>query len=195
MKTADAHLIEHFVSSEPRLSGGYLTVVRDTVCLPDGSHATREYVRHQGAVAVVPLLDDGRIVMVRQYRHAVGQVLVEFPAGKLDPGESVLQCAIRELREETGYEAAQWARAGVFHNAAAYSTEKMEIWFARGLKPGAQRLDPGEFLEVQAMPVSSLDQLAQRGELSDMKTMIGLQWLQKWLSGSWPLEWVHPASA
>jgi ADP-ribose pyrophosphatase len=195
MKTADAHLIEHFVSSESRLSGGYLTVVRDTVCLPDGSHATREYVRHQGAVAVVPLLDDGRIVMVRQYRHAVGQVLVEFPAGKLDPGESVLQCAIRELREETGYEAAQWARAGVFHNAAAYSTEKMEIWFARGLKPGAQRLDPGEFLEVQAMPVSSLDQLAQRGELSDMKTMIGLQWLQKWLSGSWPLEWVHPASA
>ncbi len=195
MKTADAHLIEHFVSSESRLSGGYLTVVRDTVCLPDGSQATREYVRHQGAVAVVPLLDDGRIVMVRQYRHAVGQVLVEFPAGKLDPGESVLQCAIRELREETGYEAAQWARAGVFHNAAAYSTEKMEIWFARGLKPGAQRLDPGEFLEVQAMPVSSLDQLAQRGELSDMKTMIGLQWLQNWLSGSWPLEWVHPASA
>ena len=195
MKTADAHLIEHFVSSESRLSGGYLTVVRDTVCLPDGSHATREYVLHQGAVAVVPLLDDGRIVMVRQYRHAVGQVLVEFPAGKLDPGESVLQCAIRELREETGYEAAQWARAGVFHNAAAYSTEKMEIWFARGLKPGAQRLDPGEFLEVQAMPVSALDQLAQRGELSDMKTMIGLQWLQKWLSGSWPLEWVDPASA
>ena len=195
MKTADAHLIEHFVSSESRLSGGYLTVVRDTVCLPDGSQATREYVRHQGAVAVVPLLDDGRIVMVRQYRHAVGQVLVEFPAGKLDPGESVLQCAIRELREETGYEAAQWARAGVFHNAAAYSTEKMEIWFARGLKPGSQRLDPGEFLEVQAMPVSALDQLAQRGELSDMKTMIGLQWLQKWLSGSWPLEWVHPASA
>jgi len=195
MKTADAHLIEHFVSSESRLSGGYLTVVRDTVCLPDGSQATREYVRHQGAVAVVPLLDDGRIVMVRQYRHAVGQVLVEFPAGKLDPGESVLQCAIRELREETGYEAAQWARAGVFHNAAAYSTEKMEIWFARGLNPGAQRLDPGEFLEVQAMPVFALDQLAQRGELSDMKTMIGLQWLQKWLSGSWPLEWVDPASA
>jgi ADP-ribose pyrophosphatase len=188
---ADAHLLEHFVSSEPRLSGGYLTVVRDTVALPDGSQATREYVRHQGAVAVVPLLDDGRIVMVRQYRHAVGQVLVEFPAGKLDPGESVLECAIRELREETGYEAAQWARAGVFHNAAAYSTERMEIWFARELRPGAQRLDPGEFLEVQAWSLESLDQLAAQGGLSDMKTMIGLQWLQKWRSGQWPLEWTR----
>lgn len=190
---ADAHLLEHFVSSEPRLSGGYLTVVRDTVALPDGSQATREYVRHQGAVAVVPLLDDGRIVMVRQYRHAVGQVLVEFPAGKLDPGESVLECAIRELREETGYEAAQWARAGVFHNAAAYSTERMEIWFARELRPGAQRLDPGEFLEVQPWSLEALDQLAAQGGLSDMKTMIGLQWLQKWRSGQWPLEWTrHP---
>jgi ADP-ribose pyrophosphatase len=188
---ADAHLLEHFVSSEPRLSGGYLTVVRDTVALPDGSQATREYVRHQGAVAVVPLLDDGRIVMVRQYRHAVGQVLVEFPAGKLDPGESVLECAIRELREETGYEAAQWARAGVFHNAAAYSTERMEIWFARELRPGAQRLDPGEFLEVQAWSLDALDQLAAQGGLSDMKTMIGLQWLQKWRSGQWPLEWTR----
>lgn len=189
---ADAHLIEHFVSSESRLSGGYLTVVRDTVALPDGSHATREYVRHQGAVAVVPLLEDGRIVMVRQYRHAVGQVLVEFPAGKLDPGESVLECAIRELREETGYEAAQWARAGVFHNAAAYSTERMEIWFAQGLRPGAQRLDPGEFLEVQAWSMEDLDRLAAQGGVSDMKTMIGLQWLQKWRAGQWPLAWTSP---
>lgn len=189
---ADAHLIEHFVSSESRLSGGYLTVVRDTVALPDGSHATREYVRHQGAVAVVPLLEDGRIVMVRQYRHAVGQVLVEFPAGKLDPGESVLECAIRELREETGYEAAQWARAGVFHNAAAYSTERMEIWFAQDLRPGAQRLDPGEFLEVQAWSMEDLDRLAAQGGVSDMKTMIGLQWLQKWRAGQWPLAWTSP---
>jgi len=194
MQPDDAHLIERFVSSQPRLSGDYLTVVRDTVCLPDGSHATREYVRHQGAVAVVPLLDDGRIVMVRQYRHAVGRILMEFPAGKLDPGESVWQCAIRELMEETGYEAAQWARVGIFHNAAAYSTEKMEIWFARGLKAGRQRLDPGEFLEVQALTVEALDQMAQRGELTDMKTMIGLQWLQKWQSGAWALQWSSPTS-
>ena len=86
----DAHLVEHFVSSEPRLSGGYLTVVRDTVALPDGSQATREYVRHPGAVAVIPILDDGRIVMVRQFRYAVGRILLELPAGKIDPGEPVL---------------------------------------------------------------------------------------------------------
>lgn len=191
----DPHLVERFVSSEPRLSGGYLTVVRDTVALPDGTQATREYIRHPGAVAVVPILDDGRIVMVRQYRHAVGRILLELPAGKLDPGEPVLGCAVRELREETGYSARQWARAGGFHNAAAYSTETMEIWFARGLVPGTQRLDPGEFLEVLAVEAAELDQLAAAGGLPDMKTMIGLQWLQRWRAGGWPLRWVDALGA
>ncbi|MEN9419781.1 MAG: hypothetical protein RI988_3402 [Pseudomonadota bacterium] len=185
----DAHLLEHYVSREPRLSGGYLTVVRDTVALPDGSHATREYIRHPGAVAVVPILDDGRVVMVRQYRYAVGRVLLEFPAGKLDPGEHVAVCAARELQEETGYVARQWARAGAFHNAAAYSTEVMEIWFARSLQPGPQRLDPGEFLEVLALDEAELDRLAASGEITDMKTMIGLQWLQRWRAGRWSLPW------
>jgi ADP-ribose pyrophosphatase len=191
----DAHLIERFVSSEPRLSGGYLTVVRDTVALPDGSKATREYIRHPGAVAVIPVLDDGRIVMVRQYRHAVGQILLELPAGKIDPGEPVLACAVRELREETGYTAREWARAGGFHNAAAYSTETMEIWFARGLQAGPQRLDPGEFLEVLTVDMAELDQLAGSGGLPDMKTMIGLQWLERWRSGGWSLQWVDAQGA
>jgi ADP-ribose pyrophosphatase len=191
----DAHLIERFVSSEPRLSGGYLTVVRDTVALPDGSQATREYIRHPGAVAVIPVLDDGRIVMVRQYRHAVGQILLELPAGKIDPGEPVLACAVRELREETGYTAREWARAGGFHNAAAYSTETMEIWFARGLQAGPQRLDPGEFLEVLTVDMAELDQLAGSGGLPDMKTMIGLQWLERWRSGGWPVQWVDAQGA
>jgi ADP-ribose pyrophosphatase len=191
----DAHLIERFVSSEPRLSGGYLTVVRDTVALPDGSQATREYICHPGAVAVIPVLDDGRIVMVRQYRHAVGQILLELPAGKIDPGEPVLACAVRELREETGYTAREWARAGGFHNAAAYSTETMEIWFARGLQAGPQRLDPGEFLEVLTVDMTELDQLAGSGGLPDMKTMIGLQWLERWRSGGWSLQWVDAQGA
>jgi ADP-ribose pyrophosphatase len=191
----DAHLLEHFVSSEPRLSGGYLTVVRDTGALPAGTQATREYVRHPGAVAVIPILDDGRIVMVRQFRYAVGRILLELPAGKIDPGEPVLACAVRELREETGYTAREWARAGDFHNAAAYSTEAMEIWFARGLQPGPQRLDPGEFLEVLAMDVEELDRIAGSGGLPDMKTMIGLQWLQRWRAGGWPLQWVDARGA
>lgn len=186
----DAHLVERLVSSYTCMQGGFLTVVKDTVALPDGSQATREYVRHPGAVTVVPLLDDGRVVVVRQFRHPVGQVLVEFPAGKIDPGEAVHRCAVRELREETGYSAGLWARAGVFHNAAAYSTEGMEIWLARDLVPGAQALDEGEFLEVGAMSVDDLDRMAREGQLTDMKTMIGLQWLQQWQRGAWPLTWV-----
>ena len=190
----DAHLLERLVSSQTCLQGSFLTVMRDTVALPDGSKASREYVRHPGAVTVVPLLDDGRVVVVRQFRHPVGQVLVEFPAGKIDPGEAVHRCAVRELREETGYTARAWARAGVFHNAAAYSTEGMEIWLARELVAGPQALDAGEFLEVCAVSVDELDQMARSGQLSDMKTMIGLQWLQQWQRGAWPLTWV-PAPA
>lgn len=185
----DAHLREHRVHSQTQLAGGYLTVLLDTVRLPDGSQATRQYIRHPGAVAIVPVLDDGRIVMVRQYRYAVERVLLELPAGKLDPGESVLSCAVRELREETGYRAREWARAGAFHNAAAYSTEAMEIWFARGLEAGQQCLDEGEFLEVVACSEDELDRLAAAGSLTDMKTMIGLQWLQRWRAGRWVLDW------
>ena len=172
------------------LQGGFLTVRRDTVGLPDGTSATREYVVHPGAVAVVPVLDDGRVVMVRQFRYPLGQVLLEFPAGKIDPGEPVWDCARRELREETGYTAHEWARACRIHNAAAYSTEGIEIWFARGLTPGPQALDAGEFLEVVAMSLEELDRLAQAGQLTDVKTLVGLQWLRQWHRGEWSLSWV-----
>jgi len=144
----DAHLVEHRVSSEQVYQGSFLDIRRDTVCLPDGRHATREWVVHPGAVMIVPLLDDGRVVIERQFRYPMGRVMIEFPAGKFDPGEPALACAIRELAEETGYSAAEWARAGILHNAIAYSNEGIEVWFARGLKAGANRLDEGEFLEV-----------------------------------------------
>lgn len=186
----DEHLIERPLGSETRLEGGWLHVLRDRVRLPDGREATREYVRHPGAVAVVPLLDDGRLVLVRQYRYPVQAVLLELPAGKLDPNESALACAARELREETGYAAREWARAGGFHNAAAYSSETIEIWFARGLVPGPQQLDDGEFVETVAMTEAELDALSAGGGVPDMKTMIGLQWLQRWKAGHWPLDWI-----
>ena len=188
----DPHLSEYFIRREERLSGGYLTVLRDTVRLPDAKTATREYVQHSGAVAVVPLMDDGRVVMLRQYRHPVGQVLLEIPAGKRDPQEDVLACAIRELREETGYTAREWARAGVFHNAAAYSTEGIEIWFARGLQAGPSALDEGEFVEVLSMDLKSLLARAHDGQLSDMKTALAILWLDRWRSEGWTLDW-HPA--
>ena len=114
--------------------------------LPDGSSATREFIRHGGAVAVVPLLDEGpdpRLVLVRQYRYPTAKVLLEIPAGKRDPGEDQLVCAQRELREETGYVAREWAYGGEIHNAAAYSSESIWIWFARGLVPGPARPDSG----------------------------------------------------
>jgi ADP-ribose pyrophosphatase len=185
----DEHLVEQPVERTVQLDGGFLTVCLDTVLLPDGQRSTRQYILHPGAVAVVPLLDDGRVVMVRQYRYPIGRVLVELPAGKRDPGESILRCAARELLEETGYTAGEWARAGSFHNAAAYSTEAMEIWFARRLRPGPQRLDHGEFVEVCPMTEAEVEALAQRGGLPDMKTMIGLQWLQQWRAGRWSLAW------
>ena len=186
---ADAHLIEVTESTEQLLRGRFLDVRRDTVRLPDGALATREYVVHPGAVMVVPLLDDGRVIVERQWRCPLQRVLLEFPAGKIDAGEAPARCAVRELREETGYAAAEWARACVIHNAAAYSTEGIEIWFARGLRPGAQQLDAGEHLEVLAMSAEELDALAARGELTDAKTLIGLQWLQRWREGRWTLDW------
>jgi ADP-ribose pyrophosphatase len=191
---ADEHLIEHRLDSRVQLEGSFLTVCLDRVRLPDGGEATRQYIRHPGAVAVVPLLDDGRILLVRQYRYPVQQVMVELPAGKLDPAESVLDCAQRELLEETGHRAREWARAGSFHNAAAYSTEAMDIWFARGLIPGAQQLDAGEFVELWPATMAEFEALARAGQVSDMKTMIGLQWLMQWRAGRWQLQWGAAAS-
>jgi ADP-ribose pyrophosphatase len=185
----DEHLRERPLGGRTLLEGGFLDVRLDRVRLPDGREATREYIRHPGAVAVVPLLDDGRVVLVRQYRYPVGRVLLELPAGKLDAGESVLACGQRELLEETGYRAREWAFAVAIHNAAAYSSEAIHIWFARGLEAGPQRLDDGEFVEVVRVDEPALDALAARGELPDVKTMIGLQWLQRWRSGAWTLHW------
>jgi ADP-ribose pyrophosphatase len=186
---AEAHLVETCVRSEQVYQGNFLDVRRDEVRLPDGRTATREHVRHPGAVMVVPLLDDGQLVVERQYRYPMGRVMLEFPAGKLDPGEPGLQCAIRELAEETGYRAREWAYAGILHNAIAYSNEGIEVWFARGLSQGESRLDAGEFLDVMLSTPEALDELARTGGLTDAKTLIGLLWLQNWQSGRWKLSW------
>jgi ADP-ribose pyrophosphatase len=185
----ESHLIETPLQSETLLQGSFLHVRRDTVRLPTGDSATREYVVHPGAVMVVPLLDDGRLVLERQYRWPLQRVLLEFPAGKIDPGEDARSCAVRELAEETGYRAAEWARAGVMHNAAAYSTEAIEVWFARGLSLGERQLDHGEHIDVIDMDAAELDRLAASGELTDAKTLIGLLWLSRWRAGTWPLQW------
>ena len=184
---ADAHLRERLLEPRTLLSGGFLEVRRDVVVLPDGQRATREYIAHPGAVAVVPILDDGRVVLVRQHRYPVNRILLEIPAGKRDAGETTLACAIRELAEETGYTATEWAYGGEIVNAAAYSTESIWIWFARGLVPGVTRLDEGEFVETVLYREAELRALELAGELPDVKTLIGLHWLQAWRSGQRPM--------
>jgi ADP-ribose pyrophosphatase len=191
----DAHLLETRLGGRTLLEGGFLEVHKDDVRLPDGGASTREYIRHSGAVGVIALLDDGRLVLVRQYRYPVGKVLVELPAGKLDPGESQLACGMRELLEETGYTAREWAYGGVIHNAAAYSTESLWIWLARGLVAGKARPDVGEFVETVIMGLPELEALAERGELPDIKTQLALHWLLRaqTTGRSWP--WQSAADA
>ena len=189
---SDDHLIEHRVLQEELLRGRFLHAFRDTVRLPNQNLSTREYVVHPGAVMVIPMLDtpDGlRLVMERQFRYPVGQVMTEFPAGKLDAGEDSWLCAQRELQEETGYTAHQWARAGVLHPVIAYSTEVIEIWFAKELSLGERRLDTDEFLDVFTASPAELMAACQQGRLTDAKTLTGLLWLQNVQSGQWPLHW------
>lgn len=190
MRKDDAHLIEHKVGdSQELLRGNFLHVVRDTVRLPDGKTTQREYVRHPGAVVVVPLLDDGRLVLERQYRYPVGRVITEFPAGKLDPGEDRLVCAQRELLEETGYSAREWAYAGVMHLAVGYSDESIHIYFARGLTLSQPQLDEGEFVEVITASVSEFLAWCRDGIVTDAKTLSTAIWVQNVLAGAWKLDW------
>jgi len=185
----DAHLTEIRVASQELLHGHFLHAMRDTVRLPDGNQAFREYVIHPGAVMVVAELPDGRLVLERQFRYPVQSVMVEFPAGKLDPGEDSLACAKRELLEETGYTARQWARAGVLHPVISYSTEFIDIWFARELTAGERQLDAGEFLDVFSASADELLQCCRDGRITDAKTLTGVLWLQNLRSGAWSLDW------
>ncbi len=192
-KADDAHLKEHALTSHQLLKGHFLHAFRDTVRLPDGSEASREYVRHPGAVMIIAQLDDGRLVLERQYRYPVQAVMVEFPAGKLEPGEDSLVCAERELLEETGYTARRWARAGVMHPVISYSTEFIDIWFASGLIAGERQLDAGEFLDVFTASPAELLQWCSDGRVTDGKTLTGALWLQNVLSGAWTLDWQDSA--
>lgn len=183
----DARLREHCESSTLVHQGAFLTVKCDTVRLPDGKSATREYVQHAGAVMILPLFDDGTVLVEKQFRYPLGKVLTEYPAGKLDPGEDPVVCAHRELLEETGYSASQMTFLTRINPVISYSTEFIDLYLARGLTPGRQQLDDGEFLELEIVSPQRMMDAVRSGEISDVKTIIGTFWLEKILSGVWPL--------
>jgi ADP-ribose pyrophosphatase len=183
----DDGLIEKKVESITLHEGKFLTLKCDTVELPDGKHATREFVEHPGAVMILPVFDDGRVLLERQFRYPVGRVLLEFPAGKLDPNEDELTCAKRELQEETGYTAREWTFLTRIHPVISYSTEFIDLYLARGLSAGDAQLDDGEFLETFIADQAQLMNWVKDGSISDVKTIIGVFWLEKIRSGEWKL--------
>ena len=183
MKHAD--LTETEIASETVFQGKLLRVKCDTVSLHDGKPATREYVEHNGAVMIIPVLDSGELVIERQYRYVLRRHCLEFPAGKIDPGEEPLGTARRELLEETGYVAGEWTYLATIHPTVAYSTERILVYLARGLRHEGGKLDDGEFLEVLNFSLEALLELVRSGEITDVKTVIGVFWLEKLLRGEW----------
>ena len=174
MKDNDAHLVETGLASEVVFSGKLLEVRRDRIRLPDGGEATREFVVHPGAVLVVPVHDDGRLVLERQFRYPVRRVMLEFPAGKIDAGEAPLACAQRELVEEAGYTAQKWKKLLTLHPEVGYSTEFIDVYEATGLAHVGQKLDDGEFLDIVALTEDELLATYDCGGLTDGKTIAAL---------------------
>jgi len=170
---------------ETRLAGEFvfdgklLKVHRDRVRLPDGGEGVREYIRHPGACAIVPLFDDGRVLLERQFRYPHGREFIEIPAGKLEPGEPHLETAKRELLEETGYTAREWTRIGVIHPAIAYTDEAIELYVARKLEKRERNLDEGEFLELVILPLAEALAMIRDGRITDAKTVAALLLLQR----------------
>ncbi len=183
LPSGDNHLREKRISGEDIYGGIFLKMKRDTVSLPDGQEAIREYLTHPGAVAIVALLDDGRVLLERQYRYPIAKACIEIPAGKLDPNENPLVCAQRELAEETGYTATKWSYIRRIHPVISYSTEFIDIYLAEGLVPGDSHLDEEEFLDVFAAPLEQLIAWVENGEITDVKTTISAYWLDRYRRG------------
>ena len=171
-------LKEERISGAEVYSGSFIKVQKDVVRLPDGSETTREYIHHPGAVAVVPLLPQGRVLLERQFRYPLQREFIEIPAGKREAGEDPLATAQRELLEETGYVAGEWSRIGVIHNAIGYSDEGIDMYVARGLEKRAAKLDAGEFLEVFDVKLEEAFEMIRDGRITDAKTICALLWLK-----------------
>ena len=169
------NLTEKFVKRENIYKGKVLDVVKDTVLLPNGKESAREFCIHVGAVCVLPLLDDGTVIMERQYRYAHGRVFFEIPAGKLNsPDEDRLEAAKRELKEETGAVAGKYTFLGGYDSTPAICNEKIDIYLAEDIKFEDRKLDEDEFLDVERVPLETLFQMVMNGEIRDGKTQVAV---------------------
>ena len=179
----DQHLREDRISSEDIYGGILLNMKRDQVSLPDGNQAIREYLTHPGAVAILAILEDGRVLLERQYRYPIAKTCIEIPAGKLELDEDPLLCAKRELKEETGYTANKWSFIRRIHPVISYSTEFIDIYLAEDLLSGKSHLDEEEFLDVFAATADELIEWVEQGEITDVKTTISAYWLDRYRRG------------
>jgi len=178
-------LTEHEINSEVVYSGRLLHVRRDEVRLPDGNTSVREYITHPGAVVIIPIADNGDLILERQHRYPLHRDFVELPAGKIDSGEETLACAQRELLEETGYTAREWQYVTTVYPCIGYTDERLVYYLARGLEYSGHQLDEDEFLEIFQLPFAQAIEMIKSGEICEVKTVVGLFWLEKILKGEW----------
>lgn len=172
---SDSKLIEKKINSKAVYTGRLLHVFCDNVILPNGNEATRDLIRHIGAVAVLPITDDGKVIIEHQFRYPVNEVLFEIPAGKLDSkDEDKLEAVKRELREETGYTASEWIELGDLYPTPAYSDEVIRLYIAKGLEKGDRELDDDEFIDVEMVSLSDLVEDVMNGRIKDAKTQIAI---------------------
>ncbi|HLT25294.1 MAG TPA: NUDIX hydrolase [Zeimonas sp.] len=179
-------LHETTIDSQIVYDGSFLQMRRDRVRLPNGRESAREFIVHPGAATMIPIFPDERILVERQYRYPVGLTMIEMPAGKIDPGETALQTARRELVEETGYVAREWAWLTRLHPAVGFATEVMDLFLCRDLERTAHSPDEDEFLEIEIVPFGWLVDELRAGRLTDVKTQIATFWLERMFSGAWP---------
>lgn len=166
--------VEKQLSSQKIYDGRILSLRVDRILLENGREAVREVIDHQGAAGIVAFDEEGKLLMVRQYRYPVGQELLELPAGKIDPGETPLQCATRELQEETGYKAEKLTLLGRVYPAATYDVETVYLYYAQGLTPAQQQLDEDELLSVEHVDFDEAVRMVLDDEILDSKTQIGI---------------------
>jgi ADP-ribose pyrophosphatase len=173
-------LTEHTLESKDEYQGRLLHVKKDRVRLPDGNESTREYVVHPGAAVILPIFENGDILLERQHRYPLHRDFLELPAGKFDPNEPELVCAKRELQEETGYIAHEWRELPTFYPCIGYSNERLVYFLARDLEFSGENMDEDEFLEILRVPFAEAMAMAGDGRIDEAKTLIGLLWYERY---------------